>query len=82
MELKNTTGEGRKICDGDKCFIVEIDEIFEVSDTTGAGLITQGFTVSSPDKSSIVPEAPIDVSEENIEDSMTSIDTQKKRGKY
>ena len=44
MKLKNTTGEGRKICDGDRCILVKNGEIFEVSDALGAQLITQGFT--------------------------------------
>ena len=44
MKLKNTTGEGRKICDGDYCALVENGEVFVVSETLGAQLITQGFT--------------------------------------
>ena len=44
MKLKNTTGEGRKICDGDRCILVENGEMFEVSDVLGAKLIAQGFT--------------------------------------
>jgi hypothetical protein len=52
MKLKNTTGEGRKICDGDRCFLVDNGEDFEVSDATGATLIAQGFTAIKPTKSS------------------------------
>ena len=44
MKLKNTTGEGRKICDGDRCTLVENGEVFVVSETLGTQLITQGFT--------------------------------------
>ena len=44
MKLKNTTGEGRKICDGDRCILVENGEMFEVSDAIGAKLAAQGFT--------------------------------------
>ena len=52
MKLKNTTGEGRKICDGDLCTLVKNGEVFEVSDATGAILIAQGFTAIKPTKSS------------------------------
>lgn len=49
MKLKNTTGEGRKICgDHGVCFIVEIDEVFTVGDKLGATLIAQGFTAIKP----------------------------------
>lgn len=48
MKLKNTTGEGRKICDGDRCFLVDNGEVFEVSDATGATLTVQGFTAIKP----------------------------------
>jgi len=50
MKLKNTTGEGRKICDGDRCFLVENGEIFVVSDSLGATLIAQGFTAINAQK--------------------------------
>lgn len=63
MKLKNTTGEGRKICGGDLCTIVENGEVFEVSDALGAILIAQGFTaIKPPTKSSTPPAA----SEEDV----------------
>jgi hypothetical protein len=60
MKLKNTTGEGRKICDGDLCTIVENGEVFEVSDATGATLIAQGFTAIKPPTKSSTPSAAPD----------------------
>jgi len=48
MKLKNSTGEGRKICDGARCFLVENGDMFEVSDSLGAALIQQGFTAIKP----------------------------------
>ena len=50
MKLKNTTGEGRKICDGDRCILVKNGEIFEVSDALGAQLTAQGFTAIKESK--------------------------------
>jgi hypothetical protein len=65
MKLKNTTGEGRKICDGDLCTIVENGEVFEVSDATGAILIAQGFTaIKPPTKSSTTPTEPVDITDD------------------
>jgi hypothetical protein len=58
MKLKNTTGEGRKICDGDRCFLVDNGEDFEVSDALGATLIAQGFTAIKPAKPSTIPATP------------------------
>ena len=49
MKLRNTTGEGRKICDGDRCILVGNGEIFEVSDNLGKELIKQGFTAIKPE---------------------------------
>ena len=49
MKLRNTTGEGRKICDGDRCILVDIGEEFEVSDNLGKELIKQGFTAIKPE---------------------------------
>jgi len=51
MKLRNTTGEGRKICDEDRCILVGNGEEFEVSDNLGKELIKQGFSAIKPESS-------------------------------